>query len=57
MDDPGIAALQQTSDDRRGSTPARRMGWGSLAGQITWADDWDSPETNEQIAGDFGVPS
>jgi prevent-host-death family protein len=34
----------------------RRTGWGSLAGQISWADDWDSPETNEEIADDFGMP-
>ena len=35
----------------------RRTGRGSLAGQIGFSDDWDSAETNEQIADDFGMPS
>ena len=38
-------------------TSVRRTGRGSLAGQIHRADDWDSAETNEGIARDFGVPS
>ncbi|WP_198681480.1 type II toxin-antitoxin system Phd/YefM family antitoxin [Kribbella rubisoli] len=38
-------------------TSRRRTGWGSLADQISLADDWDSPETNAQIADDFGIPS
>jgi hypothetical protein len=54
-DDPGVATPQQTSDEGRGNEPTRRTGWGSLAGLITLADDWDSPETNEQIARDFGL--
>ncbi|HTF10688.1 MAG TPA: type II toxin-antitoxin system prevent-host-death family antitoxin [Asanoa sp.] len=28
---------------------------GSLAGQINLSDDWDSPETNAEIAADFGL--
>jgi prevent-host-death family protein len=38
-------------------TTRRRTGRGSLAGQIAWADDWDSPETNAEIADDFGLRS
>jgi prevent-host-death family protein len=38
-------------------TAVRRPGRGLLAGQISWADDWDSPETNEGIARDFGLSS
>jgi prevent-host-death family protein len=34
-----------------------RTGWGSLSGQIAWSDDWDSSDTNEAIADDFGMPS
>lgn len=33
----------------------RRSGCGSLRGKITFADDWDSAETNEAIAADFGL--
>jgi prevent-host-death family protein len=36
---------------------ARRAGRGLLSGQIGWSDDWDSTETNEEIADDFGLPS
>jgi prevent-host-death family protein len=32
-----------------------RLGRGSLAGQLTMADDWDSPDVNENIARDFGL--
>jgi prevent-host-death family protein len=32
-----------------------RAGRGSLAGQLTMADDWDSPDVNEAIARDFGL--
>jgi prevent-host-death family protein len=35
----------------------RRTGRGALAGQIVAADDWDSPETNDAIARDFGLES
>lgn len=28
---------------------------GSLAGRIVMAPDWDSPETNADIARDFGI--
>lgn len=33
----------------------RRAKRGSLHGKITFADDWDSAETNESIARDFGM--
>lgn len=33
----------------------RRTKRGSLQGKITFADDWDSAETNESIARDFGT--
>ena len=33
----------------------KRTGRGSLAGRLVMADDWDSPEVNETIAGDFGL--
>ncbi|WP_238153484.1 type II toxin-antitoxin system Phd/YefM family antitoxin [Kribbella speibonae] len=33
----------------------RRTGRGSLAGRISYTDDWDSPETNAEIAADFGM--
>jgi prevent-host-death family protein len=36
-------------------TRANRRGRGSLAGEIELADDWDSPEVNAEIAGDFGL--
>jgi hypothetical protein len=36
-------------------TLVRRPGRGSLASRITAANDWDSTETNEQIAADFGL--
>ncbi len=32
-----------------------RTSRGSLKGALVLHDDWDSPETNEQIARDFGV--
>ncbi|XVU26542.1 type II toxin-antitoxin system Phd/YefM family antitoxin [Actinoplanes sp. CA-054009] len=32
-----------------------RAGRGSLAGQLTMSDDWDSPDVNESIARDFGL--
>jgi prevent-host-death family protein len=38
-------------------TSVRRAGRGSLAGRIHRTDDWDSAETNEDIARDFGLPS
>jgi prevent-host-death family protein len=33
----------------------RRSERGSLRGRLTLADDWDSAETNEAIAHDFGM--
>ena len=36
-------------------TPRRRSGWGSLKGKIVLSDGWDSRETNEDIARDFGL--
>jgi prevent-host-death family protein len=38
-------------------TSVRRTGRGSLAGRLHVPDDWDSAETNEEIARDFGLPS
>ncbi len=32
-----------------------RTSRGSLKGQLVLHDDWDSPETNEEIARDFGI--
>ena len=32
-----------------------RTAGGSLKGLLVLDDDWDSPETNEQIARDFGM--
>jgi prevent-host-death family protein len=32
-----------------------RTAGGSLKGVLVLGDDWDSPETNEQIARDFGM--
>jgi hypothetical protein len=31
-----------------------RTGIGSLAGQLDLLGDWDSPETNAEIAAEFG---
>jgi prevent-host-death family protein len=36
---------------------AKRTGRGSLAGRLVLSDDWDSPETNDAIARDFGIPA
>ncbi len=50
--------------DRAGTPVARivplvrrtnRTALGSLAGQVDLSGDWDSPQTNAQIAADFGV--
>ena len=32
-----------------------RIAIGSLAGQVDLSGDWDSPDTNAEIAADFGV--
>ena len=32
-----------------------RTAIGSLAGQVDLSGDWDSPQTNAEIAGDFGL--
>jgi len=34
-----------------------RLGRGSLHGRLVIADDWDSDEVNDAIAGDFGLRS
>lgn len=34
---------------------ANRTAIGSLAGQVDLLSDWDSPETNADIADDFGI--
>lgn len=36
-------------------TAVRRTARGSLRGHLAYADDWDSPETNEAIASEFGL--
>lgn len=36
-------------------TKVNRSSGGSLAGQIVFAEDWDSPEVNAEIARDFGL--
>ncbi len=50
--------------DRAGTPVARivplvrrtnRTAIGSLAGQVDLSGDWDSPQTNAEIATDFGV--
>lgn len=37
------------------SRSANRGGRGSLSGRLVLTPDWDSEETNAQIAGDFGM--
>lgn len=32
-----------------------RTAVGSLAGQVDLSGDWDSPQTNNEIAADFGI--
>jgi prevent-host-death family protein len=34
-----------------------RTSVGSLAGQLDLSGDWDSPQTNAEIAADFGISS
>jgi prevent-host-death family protein len=34
-----------------------RTAVGSLAGQLDLSSDWDSPQTNAEIAADFGLSS
>ncbi|HEY2794271.1 MAG TPA: type II toxin-antitoxin system prevent-host-death family antitoxin [Micromonosporaceae bacterium] len=34
-----------------------RTSMGSLAGQLDLSGDWDSPETNAEVAADFGFSS
>jgi prevent-host-death family protein len=34
-----------------------RTAVGSLAGQLDLSGDWDSPQTNAEIAADFGIAS
>jgi prevent-host-death family protein len=34
---------------------ANRTAVGSLAGQLDLSGDWDSPQTNAEIADDFGI--
>jgi len=36
---------------------ANRTSVGSLAGQLDLSGDWDSPQTNAEIAADFGISS
>jgi prevent-host-death family protein len=46
----GIPVAKVVPPDRR----VDRRGRGSLRGTLVMADDWDSDEVNEAIAGDFG---
>lgn len=39
------------------SPRARRTGRGSLSGRLVLGPDWDSPEVNDAIARDFGLPT
>jgi hypothetical protein len=34
---------------------ANRTAVGSLSGQLDLSGDWDSPQTNAEIAADFGI--
>ena len=34
---------------------ANRTSVGSLAGQLDLSGDWDSPQTNAEVAADFGI--
>ena len=45
--------LVEPASAKEQPTPDRRGLWGSLKGQIWLADDWDSDETNEEIARAF----
>jgi prevent-host-death family protein len=36
---------------------ANRTSVGSLAGRLDLSGDWDSPQTNAEIAADFGISS
>ena len=36
---------------------ANRTSVGSLAGQLDLSGDWDSPQTNAEVAADFGISS
>jgi prevent-host-death family protein len=36
---------------------AQRTGRGSLSGRLVLDGDWDSPEVNDAIARDFGLPT
>ena len=36
---------------------ARRSRRGALADRLVLSDDWDSPEVNEAVARDFGLPA
>jgi hypothetical protein len=45
--------LRQLGEDDPGEAPGPR-GWGSLRGQASVSDDWDSDDVNEQVARDFG---
>jgi hypothetical protein len=66
MDPDGTVAVGTGASAReRGGTPVakvvplvrrvNRIGIGSLAGQVDLLDDWDAPQTNAEIAADFGT--
>jgi prevent-host-death family protein len=51
IDRAGVAVAKVVPLTRR----VNRTAIGSLAGQVDLSGDWDSPETNAQIAADFGL--
>jgi prevent-host-death family protein len=51
IDRAGVAVAKVVPLTRR----VNRAAIGSLAGQVDLRGDWDSPETNAEIAADFGI--
>lgn len=61
-----VAGGEEVIIDRAGTPVAKivplvrrvdRTSVGSLAGQVDLSGDWDSPQTNAEIAADFGISS
>ncbi len=50
---PGKPALQLVLAGSQPLVPKSRGLWGSAKGKIWMAEDWDSPETNAEIAALF----
>lgn len=53
IDRAGVPVAKIIPLDRK----VNRTAIGSLAGQLDLSGDWDSPQTNGQIADDFGIAS